>query len=1468
MGILVGLLLTSCADSALAQGWTNTGLLPAQRAELILAQMSLDEKLAMVQAVKGPYVGMLTNNARLGIPALCFEDGPAGVANGTRGVTAFPAPLCIGASWDVALARDYGAQAAREHRHKGVNVMLAPMMNLARVPQSGRNFEGYGEEPRLSGMLAAAEVLGIQGQGTMANIKHFVGNDQETDRGNASSDMDERTLQEVYNEPFRLCVRAGAASVMASYNRLHLRFACESEQLNATLKKRWGFDGFVETDWYAGFSTQGGASHGLDIEMYSSGWFGRGLLGTAIQAGTVPVSDLDGMVRRVLGAMFRFGLFDSPPSGSLDAVVTNVAHSQFARDAAAQGMVLLKNAGNLLPLSAASLRSIAVIGSAADVSPISVGGGSAGVVLPYNITPRTGIARRAGAVTINYAQGDGASLSLAAQAAANSDVAIVCVGRQTSEGSDRSSLSLPNNQDALISAVAAANPRTIVVLYASGATLMPWASQVAGIVVAWFPGQENGSALASVLFGDVNPSGKLPVTFPVLASQVPAGTPSRFPGVSGHVEYSEGLQIGYRWYDANNVAPLFCFGHGLSYTTFGYSNLTVSAVNAAGQVQIGFDLTNTGSRAGAEVAQLYLGYPAAANEPPKLLKRFQKVTLSPGETRHVVFHLNWEDMAIWDCNARGWMVTPGLFQVLVGASSRDLRLAGAFTMPSVPPSDLANAALHRLATASSVLSTNAAGSLCVDGDPETAWNSQSGGAQSLALDLGMVRDLSRIRLQWATNYAASYAIVLSRDGLNWSGCRTNNNGLGGVEDLLVSGRGRYVRLDCLTPGVPGKGYSLAELEVFSQPQQPFGGNVRAVPGVIQAEDFDAGGQGVAYFNPGSGNSTGAYRTDAVGIEPAADSGAGYDVNGLNAGQWLEYMIQAPDPEAIYNVSVRAASATGGGLLRVRLDGVVLGTLAIPVTGGAQSWQTFWLPKVPVSGATGTRALRLEVLSGGFSLNWIALDRAALCGTNNLAYNRPVSCSSVESTNYPASNAVDGDPRTRWASKSGDPQWLTVDLGSNCPLARIRLNWQVAFARGFQVRVSPDGGSWTEVYATTTNFAILNDLAVDGMARYVRVNTTQGGTGSGASLWDFEVYPALKPFWSAQPASQYTAPGNTVRLAAALVGDSPVACQWYHGSSLIPGANGTNLVLVNVTAADAGGYWVRASNATANLVSSVARIELLPATNGPFALDSAANYLPALGFGGNGGVGFGSWTLNASGGGSYISGDNPPMFGLWNSSAAAESTAARNFSRPLRPGETFSVQLRMGTLEQSTHRNGFQLKDAAGKVLFSYYHQGGDYADGHYTDDTGTNLARGFAYDYGQTDTFVFTLKSATSYVFADKATGASFQGRLAPDASISQVTFFRANLATAPANGQDFKFDALRLDVVPVSAALGLQAREQGWSASFASAPGYAYRVQRATDLSGPWSVIGTVVGPQDGRSEFVDTNGPSERAFYRTVVP
>jgi beta-glucosidase len=796
-----------------AQPWMNTALAPEDRANLLLAQMSLDEKIAMVHGVNGQYVGNTTNNSRLGIPALHLQDGPAGVADGVQGVTALPAPICLAASFDRDLARQYGLVIGTEARAKGVHVSLGPMINMVRVPQGGRAFETFGEDPYLTSVIAAQHIRGIQSQGLIANAKHFICNDQEYTRGNQNSIVDERTLQEIYGPPFLASIGGGVGSICAAYNMINGNWCPETPLLTSLVKGKWGFKGFVECDWGGNFNMANAALNGLDMEMPHGDRFGDPLK-SAVLGGTVPMSQLDQMVRRILAAMFRFRIFDNPTTGTWGAYVITPDHTQLARTVAEQGIVLLKNSGPLLPLNPAAIRSIAVSGSAAAIDPIWTGSGSALVYPTYYDTPLNEISNRAGAgITITYNQGDGGHANEAAQLAALADIAIVCVGQQTGEGGDRANLTLPDDQNALVSAVAAANPRTIVVLYEGAGTVLPWIAQVPAALSAWYPGEQGSAALARILFGDVNPSGKLPVTFPAATNQVPANTAWQYPGTNLQVTYSEGLLVGYRWYDAQNVTPLFPFGHGLSYTAFNYRNLAISPVTPGGRATVELDVQNSGGIAGVETVQLYLGFPAAAGEPPRQLKGFQKVSLQPGATSHVAFNLNWEDLAHYDVNSHAWLVSQGTFAIMIGSSERDIRLTGSLAVPpSVPSSGRANLVLFQPATASGFVSGHAANA-AVDGDPATTW-STANATSSLVVDLGAVKQMNRIRLFWATNYARGYQVQASSDSNAWSTLFSTSSGAGGAEELLVNGSGRYVLLSATQSGT-GAGYSLQELEVFA-----------------------------------------------------------------------------------------------------------------------------------------------------------------------------------------------------------------------------------------------------------------------------------------------------------------------------------------------------------------------------------------------------------------------------------------------------------------------------------------------------------------------------------------------------------------------------------------------------------------------------------------------------------------------------
>ncbi len=826
---------TSPAPSA-GCPWVHSTAPIAQRVAQVESAMTLDEKIGMVHGGRGSgYVGYIPAIPRLCVPALKLEDGPGGVADGMRGVTQLPAPVAIAASWDTALARSYGAVVGAEERDKGANVDLGPTVNIVRDPRWGRAFESYGEDPYLAGQIAAADIRGVQSQGVMAQVKHWVSYNQETNRNRPTDDVviDRRALHEVYMPQFRAAIdQGGASSVMCAYSTIDGAYACQNAySQDSVLIGQWGFQGFITSDWGATHSTVASALGGLDVEMPGSRYFGAAL-DTAVRDGTVPVSRLDDMVARVLREEFRFGLFDRSLTGDKAAVVTDARHAAVARQGAEEGTVLLRNRDRVLPLDARRVRSIAVIGPSGGRAALSGGGGSAAVVAPYVVTPFEGIAQRAGAgVRVRYAEGvlapreappevpaadlvppsghghgllgefyagmtlsghavatrvdsaigfnwhgrspaagipgqrwsarwtgtltaplrgtytfaltsddggrllvDGdtiidawrdrgpttktATMTLAAgqtvhveidyyqdrggsslafgweppehpsmleravALAGSSDVAIVFARDFEREGADLPDIDLPGEQNALIRAVSAANPHTIVVLNTGSAVTMPWIDSVAAVIEAWYPGQEDGHAIAAVLFGDVDAAGRTPVTFPKRLADVPAARAAQWPGVDGRVHYDEGVDVGYRWYQARHVTPLFPFGFGLSYTTFGLSHLHVTrAGGPKPTVAVGVDVANTGSRAGADVVQVYVRDPDASGEPPEQLVGFRRVRLQPGETRHLEFTLAARAFAHWDDAMATWLVDAGTYRIGVGESSADLPLEAEVALP-------------------------------------------------------------------------------------------------------------------------------------------------------------------------------------------------------------------------------------------------------------------------------------------------------------------------------------------------------------------------------------------------------------------------------------------------------------------------------------------------------------------------------------------------------------------------------------------------------------------------------------------------------------------------------------------------------------------------------------------------------------------------------------------------------------------
>lgn len=687
------------------------------RADRLVQQMTLDEKLQFIHSeyqmsqVPGGGAGYIQGVPRLGIPDLNMVDSATGSGSTTQPSTTFPATIALAASWDPRLAYDFGSEIARAIRTQGFGMGLGGGTNLAREPRGGRLFEYLGEDPVLAGEMLAARTVGTQNHKVIATIKHFAGNEQETNRMGGNSQIDERTLRELYLLPFEIAARdARPGSVMCSYNRLNGTYACEnSHLLSDVLKNDWGFEGQVQSDWGATHSTAPAINAGLDEEedVGATVYLTPDLVRQALSTHAVSEARLDDMVRRKLYEMIRIGVLDDPAKagGSFDFAKANA----FTQAAEEQSIVLLKNDNAQLPLSAAGLRRVAVIGGHADAAVLTGGGsgntrdpvtgnfsGCGGLVfgtstgcgwwtnpwLKLNAPIVKAVQALAPSAQVSFAGNTDQTqpfraytqqeIDSAVALARQSDVAIVVVAQPAGEDfGDLQSLSLanPSNQDQLVEAVAQANPRTIVILENGNPVLMPWKDQVSAIVEAWYPGEGGGQAIANVLFGAVNPSGKLPVTFPVRDQDTPTwGTNGVF---AQDPVYSEKLDMGYRWYDAKNIAPLYEFGYGLSYTNFSFSNLSVHR-GPGHTLTASFTVRNDGRVAGAEVAQVYLGV-NYNGEPPRRLVGWQKVYLNPGETRPVSVTIPERMQSVWDTSSNNWKYVQGS-AVYVGASSRDIRL--------------------------------------------------------------------------------------------------------------------------------------------------------------------------------------------------------------------------------------------------------------------------------------------------------------------------------------------------------------------------------------------------------------------------------------------------------------------------------------------------------------------------------------------------------------------------------------------------------------------------------------------------------------------------------------------------------------------------------------------------------------------------------------------------------------------------
>lgn len=664
----------------------------SERIEELIYQMTLEEKAALCTGA-GPWT--TTPIPRLGIPELIVSDGPHGVrrvanlnemASPSLPATCFPTASCLAATWNTDLVRAVGKAIGEEARSLEVNVVLGPGNNMKRTPLCGRNFEYFSEDPYLSGELAASYIQGVQGEGVGTSLKHYAVNNQEFQRFSISAEVDERALREIYLPAFEQAVKkAQPWTVMCSYNKVNGIYASEHHRLlTEILKEEWGFEGVVVSDWGAVHDRVASLQAGLDLEMPGPKPRHTQAVIEAVQSGKLDESKLNEAVRRILRTVFKAA--ETPKGGSFD----KEAHHALARKAASEGMVLLKNDG-VLPLT--NLRRIAVIGRSAQ-HPHFQGGGSSFINATKVDVPFEEIQKLADEAELTYAEGYPADLSVepplideAVEVAQAAEVALVFIALPPaieSESYDRTDLNLTPHQVALIQAVTKVQPKTVVILNNGSAIAMSeWIGGTAAVLEAWMMGQAGGGAIADILFGQVNPSGKLAETFPLRLADTPAYL--NFPGENGQVRYGEGLFIGYRYYDTKEVPVLFPFGHGLSYTTFKYRDLRVSAEtfkDTEGLI-VSLEVTNTGKVAGKETVQVYVrDVKSKLVRPVKELKGFAKLELQPGETQTVSVPLDFRAFAYYHPGHKRWVTEDGEFEILVGASAADIRLGKTVTLES------------------------------------------------------------------------------------------------------------------------------------------------------------------------------------------------------------------------------------------------------------------------------------------------------------------------------------------------------------------------------------------------------------------------------------------------------------------------------------------------------------------------------------------------------------------------------------------------------------------------------------------------------------------------------------------------------------------------------------------------------------------------------------------------------------------
>ena len=703
----------TCGDPA-ERPWCDTSMAPEQRTELLLGEMTLDEKLSLMSgdnlisaAIGLPAAGVSDGIPRLGINTVYYSDGPLGVREGKA--TAFPSSLAVASSFNPELAHAVGKAIGNEVKNKGNDVVHAPTLDVVRIYTSGRVFETFGEDPFLVSQMGLQWMQGVESEGVIANAKHFGVYTQEGligipflplsgvfgSRFFYDAVIGERAMREIYLRPFEVLVKQGGLdSIMCSYNYVNGESACGSKRLlNDILREEWGFKGYVLTDYiFAQKDTADAANAGNDLEMPIGIFYTPRKLKAALDEASITEETIDQRVGNILYTMFDHGLIDRTNYPSSEDAIDKQAHDDVARQIMEQGTVLLKN-DNLLPVDLTKVNRIAIIGESSDRF---INGGGSSMVNPYQLqTPRQAIEARAQAAGVSVVYHKGDDHAEAAATAASADVVLLFASNNSAEGQDRTchrltcaeETILGQDPDGLIRAVAAANPGTAVILQTGSAVLTPWRQDVGALLQAWFPGQSGGPALAGILFGDINPSGKLPLTFPESAADTLYGKKlSRYPGVvekgpkgsQFRVNYDEGVMMGYRWFDDQNLPVAYPFGYGLSYTSFSYSDLSISGEFP--NLVVTAKVTNTGQVMGSEAAQLYLGMPDvsdAERQPPRQLKGFDRVNLKPGEVGTVSFALNADSFSYWSEAKEQWDLASGCYRFYVGSHSRDPALTAA-----------------------------------------------------------------------------------------------------------------------------------------------------------------------------------------------------------------------------------------------------------------------------------------------------------------------------------------------------------------------------------------------------------------------------------------------------------------------------------------------------------------------------------------------------------------------------------------------------------------------------------------------------------------------------------------------------------------------------------------------------------------------------------------------------------------------